>query len=62
MHRRESTISQSSRREASDGDSWRPSVRKASRKFEAERHETAKEKSVPRVSRQSDHKKISGTW
>ena len=30
--------------EASDRDSWRSSVRKASGKFEAERHEAAKER------------------
>ena len=35
---------QSWQQEASDQDSWRSSVRKASRKFEAERHEAAKEK------------------
>ena len=35
---------QSWQQEASDRDSWRSSVRKASRKFEAERYEDAKEK------------------
>ena len=35
---------QSWQQEASDGDSWCSSVRKASCKFEAERHEAAKEK------------------
>ena len=35
---------QSWQQEASDRDSWRSSVRKASCKFEAERHEAAKEK------------------
>ena len=43
MHRRESAISHD-QREASDRDSWRSSVKKASRKFEAERHEAAKER------------------
>ena len=41
LHRQESTISQSWQEEASDGDSWHLSLRKASRKFEAERHNTA---------------------
>ena len=36
---------QSWQQEASDRDSWRSSVRKASRKFEVERHEPAKERS-----------------
>ena len=35
---------QSWQQEASDRDSWRSSLRKASRKFEAERQETAKER------------------
>ena len=35
---------QSRQQEASDGDSWRSSVRKGSCKFEAERHKGAKEK------------------
>ena len=35
---------QSWQQEASDRDSWRSSVRKASREFEAERQEAAKEK------------------
>ena len=35
---------QSCQQEASDRDRWRSSVRKASRKFEAERHKAAKEK------------------
>ena len=37
-------IHQSWQQETSDRDSWRFSVRKASRKFEAERHEAAKER------------------
>ena len=35
---------QSWQQEASDRDSWYSSVRKANRKFEAERHEVAKER------------------
>ena len=42
---------QSWQQEASDRDSWRSSVRNASRKFEAERHEAAKERHRRQIQR-----------